>query len=159
MTQARALTTKSVMKNWIKGLTGLAMVALCVAGCSRERSRAISAEEAANDDAEGPRDYREMLARARSKKESTQVLGMLQTGIQRFQLNLARLPTNLAEVLNLGFVKEIPDPPPGQAYSYDPVHGNVSLVEIPDSSGIQLPPEATEVAPVRLQDVNLPSSP
>ena len=126
--------------------------------CSRERSRTVSEEEA-EAALEGPRDYREMLARARSKQNAAQNLEDMENAIHRFQFELARLPTNLLELKVRGFLPTIPEPPRGQAYSYDPVHGNVKLLDIPDGSGIQLPPESTNLTPVRLQDVMLPTMP
>jgi hypothetical protein len=146
------------MRVWSIRLALLAVLALGVVACTRERSRTVSEEEA-EEAAEGPRDYREMLDRARAKQTSAQMLSVLEDGIQRFQMELARLPTNLAELRNRGFVTEIQNPPPGQAYTYDPVHGNVGLLDVPDNSGIHLPPESTNLAPVRLQDVSQPVTP
>ena len=129
-----------------------------VAGCSRERNRAVSPDE--NEAAaEGPRDYQEMLSRARNKSSHVDTLNRLEDAIQRFQYELARLPTNLNELANRGYLAQIPPPPPGQAYTYNPVHGNVGIVDLPDGSGIKLPDEATNTAPARLQEVPLPAMP
>lgn len=136
----------------------LAVACGVTVACTRERSRTVSAEE--NDAAaEGPRDYREMLTRARLKQSTALILSDMETAIHRFQFELARLPTNLHELVGRGYLPEIPAPPPGQTYSYDPVHGNVSMAEIPDGSGIQLPAEITNATPVRLQEVPLPEMP
>ena len=138
----------------------LLAVLLCalLPACSRERSRTVS-EEDTDTALEGPRDYREMLARARSKQNTAQNLEAMENAIHRFQSELARLPTNLLELTARGFLPTIPEAPRGQAYSYDPVHGNVKLLDLPDGSGIQLPPESTNLSPVRLQDVMLPTMP
>ena len=139
----------------------LCLSAVAIVGalsCTRERSRAITEEESGAA-MEGPRDYREMLSRVRTKQSQAQTLEQLEEGIQAFQLHFARLPTNLVELIARGYVKNIPDPPPGKGYTYDPVHGNVGLMDLPDSSGIQLPPESTPATPVRLQEVSLPQAP
>ncbi len=131
---------------------------LLAPACSRERSRAVDADES-DAAAEGPRDYREMLSRARAKNSDVQILNDLENAIQRFQYELARLPTNLSELVGRRYIENIPPPPRGRAYTYDPVHGNVGIADLPDDSGIQLPSEATNAAPVRLQDVPLPEQP
>lgn len=133
--------------------------ALCggAAACSRERSRAVPDEERAS--MEGARDYREMLVRTRSRVNAATALNDLEDAVQRFQSELARLPTNLNELVGRRYLAGIPAPPPGSTYTYDPVHGNVGLTEIPDGSGIQLPAEVTNLTPVRLQDFPLPAGP
>jgi len=126
-------------------------------GCSRERSRAIPEEERAAT--EGSRDYREMLVRTRTKVSAATVLNDLEDAVRRFQSELARLPTNLNELVTRRYLAGIPAPPPGSTYTYDPVQGNVGLAEIPDGSGIQIPAEVTNLTPVRLQEVPLPAGP
>lgn len=145
-------TITSRMKRWVLSAGIVAATALALLACSRERSRTIASDDAEAAAIEGPRDYREMLARARSKKEAAQVLSTLTEGIQRFRLAMSRLPTNLLEVVNRGYLKDLPEPPHGQAYDYDQQNGNVKLVDLPDASGIALPPESSAVAPVRLRD-------
>lgn len=139
--------------------TFLLLVALCLAvpACTRERSRAVSEEEL--DPEETPRDYREMLARARTKQSPALILSDLEQAVSRFRYELARLPTNLLEVVNRGYLSGVPTAPAGMAFTYDPVHGNVGLAELPDGSGIQLPSDITNLTPVRLQDVSLPVNP
>ncbi len=140
-------------------LTGLLMItALLVVGCRRERSRVMGGEEQ-QDVMEGPRDYREMLERARAKQSTASILSDLENAIARFQYDTSRLPTNLNELVGRKYLNTIPTPPHGQGYVYDPIHGNVSLTEMADDSGLSLPGEATNLAPIRLQDVQLPARP
>ena len=138
---------------------GLLLAVLCTTpACTRERSRLISEAEqdAAN---EGPRDYKEMLARARSKQSAASILSDLENAIARFQYDTSRLPTNLNELVGRNYLRVLPTPPHGQGYVYDPIHGNVNLAEMADDSGLTLPGEATNLAPIRLQDVQLPARP
>lgn len=140
-------------------LTGLLMItALLVVGCGRERSRVLGGEEQ-QDVMEGPRDYREMLERARTKQSVAGIQTELEQAVARFRHARSRLPTNLYELLSSGVMTQMPEPPPGQVYSYDPVHGNVGIIPVPDGSGIALPAEMTNVTPVRLQEVPLPVMP
>ncbi len=126
--------------------------------CTRQRSRVVSAEEQ-DETAEGQHDYKEMLARARSKQSAASILSDLENAIARFQYETSRLPTNLNELIGRKYLATLPTPPHGQGYVYDPVHGNVSLAEMADDSGLSLPTEATNLAPIRLQDVQLPARP
>ena len=138
---------------------GLLLALLCTTpACTRERSRVVSAEEQ-DAASEGPRDYKEMLARARSKQTTASILSDLENAIARFQYDTSRLPTNLNELVGRKYLNTIPTPPHGQGYVYDPIHGNVSLTEMADDSGLSLPGEATNLAPIRLQDVQLPARP
>lgn len=140
-------------------LTGLLMItALLIVGCRRDRSRVLGGEEQ-QEVMEGPRDYREMLERARAKQSVADIQTELEQAVARFRHTRSRLPTNLYELLSSGVMTRMPEPPPGQVYSYDPVHGNVGLIPAPDGSGIALPAEMTNVAPVRLQEVPLPVMP
>lgn len=122
------------------------------AGCTRERSRAVEPVEETSE----PRDYRGMIERARTRQNDTQLMADLEAGIARFQTSVARLPTNLQELVIFGFMTGIPDPPPGMAFSYDPVHGNVRLLTVPVEGVPQLPTDFTNETRAKLIDVALP---
>lgn len=141
------------MRTTATALSILAGTLLLGTGCARERSRAVEAEAAGAPE----RDYRGMLDRARERQSSDQLIATVERSIERFQFDLARLPTNLAELVALGYLPEIQLPPDGSAYAYDPVHGNVSLTPVDPSSGVQLPPEITNENRATLIDVNLPA--
>ena len=65
-------------------LTGLLMItALLVVGCRRERSRVMGGEEQ-QDVMEGPRDYREMLERARAKQSVAGIQTELEQAVAGF---------------------------------------------------------------------------
>jgi len=108
---------------------------------------------------ESPHDYREMLDRARSKQTEASLRTDLEQAVAEFRQKRSRLPTNLYELISSGVMTEIPKPPEGKAFSYDPVQGNVGLMPAPDGSGIELPDDMTNVAPVRLENVPLPDMP
>lgn len=133
-------------------VAALAVALALAAGCARERSRVVESD----DERAEERDYRSMLDRARSRQTAAQALAAIEEGIQRFQFDLARLPTNLYELVAQGYLKDLATPPPGQAYSYDPVHGNVRLVSVADDPGVSLPDGLTNENRARLIEVNLP---
>jgi len=134
------------------------LAAISLAACARERSRAVSDEEY-DAAAEGPRDYRQMLDRARERQGETTLLTKLQDAVERFQFDLARLPTNLTELVAQRYLDRIPPPPSGMAFSFDPVHGNVSLVAMPDAAGVQLPADFTNATPATIKPIALPAPP
>lgn len=131
--------------------------AILPSACSPRRSRAVIDEE--EQAAAGPRNYKAMLVQARERQVQIRLVEDLETAIAKFQFELARLPTSLVEVVARGYLPDLPKPPLGTAYSYNPVHGNVGLVAVPDPSGLELPSDATNEAPVRLQEVPLPLAP
>lgn len=134
--------------------TALVLVALAwvASACTRERSRAVQEEDMNG----GARDYREMLAQVRERQQDEQVLVQIRQAIERFQFNLARMPTNLHELLVLGYLDEAPQPPRGQAFTYDPIHGNVRLITTDDSGAPVLPESVNNESRARLIEVNLP---
>ncbi len=93
-------------------------------GCSRDQGQNTGGESGAVPD------YREMIAKTRTRQEATANLEMLRESISRFQYNLARFPTNLIELVRAGYVPEIPKPPPGMAYSYSSQMGDLNLVPV-----------------------------
>lgn len=135
------------------GWLSLALLALAIS-CSRERSRAV--EAVAAEGAE-ERDYRGMLERARERQAPDALIATVEKSIQRFQFELARLPTNLMELVVLGYLPEIHPAPDGFAYSYDPVHGNVRLTPVQGAgTGVELPADMTNENRAKLIEVNLP---
>lgn len=140
-------------------LSSLILVsAILASGCRRERSRVLGKENQ-QETMEGPRDYREMLDRARSKQSVASIQSELEAAVAQFRQQRSRLPTNLYELISSGVMSQIPKSPDGQAFSYDPVHGNVGLMPDPDGIGITLPAEMTNAVPVRLQNMPLPGMP
>lgn len=76
-------------------------------------------------------DYRKMLDDAREKTKRKRQFMQLESAVQVFQTDLGRLPTNLQEVVTLGYAEEIPGLPAHLMYQYDPVRGHVTIREIP----------------------------
>lgn len=109
---------------------------------------------------ETPKDYREALERVRNRQDPVQTLQVLEDAIRRFQSEVARLPTNLFELVQRNYLPEAKQAPDGYAFSYDPVHGNVSLVAVTPEGLLRPPPEsATESRIGAAPPINLPPPP
>ena len=100
----------------------LSAVLLMAAACSKRGAPPSKAEAG--------KDYRQMLAHARSRQAVQVNLQTVQTALQKFQVDLARFPTNLGELVRLNYLKEIPPLPDDMDYSYDPGLGGIQLVRI-----------------------------
>ena len=116
------------------------LLLLLATGCPRERNRAVTPGDRVAGE---KKDYAGMLDRVRDRQKSAAVVGTIQEGLKRFQIDLGRLPTNLYELVSLKYVKDIPEAPEGFAYYYDPVHGNVQLIR----ANTEPPPAVTTNAP------------
>jgi len=75
-------------------------------------------------------DYQKVLAHSRERQSGEVKLGIVKDAIQRFQVNRARLPHNLQEVVGTGFLPEIPPLPPDRVYRYDPTYGTVWIAPV-----------------------------
>jgi len=96
-------------------LSCLALAALV--SCSRE----------GNTQSDLP-DQRELIEHARQRGAVLANLELLADGVEQFHIQLGRFPTNLAEVVRVGYVDEMPPLPEGMVYSYDPVFGHIRVV-------------------------------
>ena len=97
-----------------------------------------------------------MIERVRARQSPVQAQQQLETAIRRFQHELARLPTNLMELVARRYIVELKPPPEGYVYSYDPVHGNVAVVPITPEGMIRMP--ELDSPPQRI-DMNAPALP
>ena len=82
-----------------------------------------------------PKDYRAMLAKVRVKQQERGGLEEVQKAISAFQMRAGRLPTELNEVVERGFLPDIPAAPAGSRFAYDRITGNVRVVPIPFGVG------------------------
>ncbi len=108
--------------------------ALAVAACSKRSAPPPSPGEAGKD-------YRQMLVRSRSRQAVQMNQTAIQSALQRFQVDLARFPTNLGELVRLKYMDEIPPLPENLAYSYDPVMGGLQIVKLPPPGSTPKPPQ------------------
>jgi hypothetical protein len=117
------MDTDNTRYQWIGWLSAGLLAAAVAAGCSRSSTDAAPA---------GRRDYRGMVERVRLRNQQADALAQVRKGVQRFQLEVGRMPTNLAEVARLGYIKDVPAPPNGITYGFDPVRGSVKYIKVSD---------------------------
>jgi hypothetical protein len=113
---------------------GLTM-ALAAAACSKRPAPPPETGEAGKD-------YRQMLVRSRSRQVVQANQLAIETAVHRFQVDLARFPTNLGELVRLKYLDGIPPLPEDMTYSYDPEIGAVQIVPVPPAAGAAPPPAA-----------------
>lgn len=78
-------------------------------------------------------DYRQMLDHARQRRASEEGLQVMRDAIRKFQVDLGRFPTNLPELVTLGYLDVLPEPPKGATCVYNAEFGNIAFVK--DSQG------------------------
>ncbi len=98
---------------------GVLCLAATTAGCSRD----------ASSPGESNIDYRKALEQGRQRRTAAANLVVVTEALRRFHVDLGRLPNDLNELVRLGYLRQIPPAPPGAAYGYDRVHGNVTYVQ------------------------------
>ncbi len=134
-----------------------ATLSLAAPGCSRERSRAV--DEPNTPRQEQTRDYRGVLERVRSRQGPVQTQQELEAAIRKFHHDLARLPTNLMELVHRRYLPELKKLPDDHTYSYDPVHGNVAVVPLDIRGMPRLPDHVTDQTRANMQAAPLPPPP
>jgi len=74
-----------------------------------------------------PAKYGETMGKAMKKAEAVNNIRTLKSEIYLFFAQEGRYPNSLNELVDKGYIKEIPTPPKGMSYSYDPTTGKVEL--------------------------------
>ncbi|MDD2236603.1 MAG: hypothetical protein PHP44_05610 [Kiritimatiellae bacterium] len=91
-------------------------------------------------DGSPPRDYRQMLDRVHQRNAYNHSLDTVKEAVQRFQVELGRLPTNLIELVRYRYIDEFPQEiPPGYTFGYDATRGYVTFMKTPEGDA-QPPP-------------------
>jgi|HubBroStandDraft_6_1064221.scaffolds.fasta_scaffold231661_2 hypothetical protein len=100
-----------------------ALAAILLAGCGKSDSNTSG-----NSPANASGDYTGAMARSQAKAVGAIDLASLKQAIQLFNVQEARYPKDLNELVQSKLIGKIPDAPNGMKISYDPATGNVSLV-------------------------------
>ena len=116
---------------WAGGVLIFALTA-----CSRQQPPAPTGPDGA------PQDYRQMLDRVHQRNAYENSLETVKQAVQKFQVDLGRLPTNLYELIRYRYLEKLPEAvPPGQNYGYDALRGQVNFMKLSDDQA------ATTAAP------------
>lgn len=109
----------------VRSFVALGAVLLMLAGCGRQDAGTPAGQPGQ------PKDYRAMLEHARQRQAANSSLKTVTEALQKFQVDLGRSPKDLSELVRARYLKEIPPPPEGQTYYYDPPLANVELGPVP----------------------------
>ena len=88
----------------------LPLLALCLAGCSEQ--------EVGQTEQESPH-----------PEETTEAVKIILDANLEFMVDHDRLPSDLQELVDKGYLPEIPEPAPGQKIIYDPEWGGAVQIE------------------------------
>ena len=74
-----------------------------------------------------PAKYGETMGRALKKSKAMGDILYLKNKINTFQIQEGRYPSSLEELVRKGYIDQIPEPPEGMKFVYDPKTGNVDV--------------------------------
>jgi len=83
-----------------------------------------------------------MLSKVREKNQPMRDLVLVKSCIERYQVDIGRLPSNLVELVDLGYLDAIPALPEGKAYNYDSKIGQLRIITVDGISPDNAPPSA-----------------
>lgn len=93
-----------------------------IIGCSKKKEQELTPLNA-------PREYGKIMERAMKKAKSMDSIIYLRNKIHTFQLQEGRYPYSLDELIEKGYInkEEMPKPPEGMQFVYDPKTGKVEV--------------------------------
>jgi len=108
-----------------------ALFAVGLAGCGENASQPKQATNAptASSPLTAPVDYLGAVGKAKTFAEKTVDLAQLKQAIQMFQVDKARFPKDLNELVQEKLINEIPKAPYGMKIVYDASNGQVKVVK------------------------------
>jgi hypothetical protein len=108
----------------------LAAACLCfLFGCHAEKkSSTPSTETSSGNPLTAPADYVGALGKAQKSAQKTLGAVGLDQAIKVFSSEEGRFPTNLNELVSKGTIGQVPPPPRGMKYDYDPKTGAIKVV-------------------------------
>jgi len=92
-------------------------------GCNKKKKE----EENKLTPLNAPMKYGETMGKAMKKAKIMDVVLPLKNAIDTFQIEEGRYPESLQELVDKGYIKEIPKPPKGMNYYYDPKTGKIEV--------------------------------
>jgi hypothetical protein len=112
----------------------LLSVGLLLPACSRQGDEPAAGTNAPPPSASqgnpitAPVDYLGAVAKAQKSSGNTLSLVGVQQAINLFNTQEGRFPTNLNELVSPDYLPQLPTPPAGMKFSYDPSTGKVKTV-------------------------------
>jgi hypothetical protein len=107
-----------------------AAACLCFfSGCKQEKKAAApSSDTSSGNPLTAPADYVSALGKAQKSAQKTLSTLGLDQALKTFYTEEGRFPTNLNELVSKGTIGQVPPPPRGMKYDYDPKAGTIKVV-------------------------------
>ena len=93
---------------------------LAAPACKRKKPEPLPADAA----------YADVLARVRESRKVDQDIDRVQEALRDFQRVVGRLPASLGEMVKLGYLDKLPEPPGGMRFHYDARYGNFRMLTV-----------------------------
>lgn len=100
-------------------------------GCKPEKKAAVPAapsETASGNPLTAPADYLGALGKAQKSAQKTLSTVGLDHALKTFYTDEGRFPKDLNELVTKGTISQVPPPPRGMKYNYDPKAGTIKIV-------------------------------
>jgi len=104
----------------------LAVIFLAVGITSCGKKSAPASEEDLNP-ANAIQKYGGVMGKTYKRAKSFDALLSLKHDITSFQVEQGRWPSSLQELVEKGYTKELPSPPEGMSFKYNPDNGSIRL--------------------------------
>ncbi|HWD94627.1 MAG TPA: hypothetical protein VG938_20025 [Verrucomicrobiae bacterium] len=116
----------------MKTTASLFIAALILAtGCKpSDQSKTVGSNDTNSSGSvlQAPADYVGALGRAKQNAGKTVDVASLNQAIGMFQVDKGRFPKDLDELVKENYLKKLPDVPYGMKLDYDPVNGQVKVI-------------------------------
>ena len=109
-----------------------AVMILLTSGCGEPESESEKASETGQNPLTAPVDYLGAVANAKKSSEGVLALTTLSKAIQMYQAEEGKLPLNLDELIESGYLPRMPKVPYNTKISYDPESGALDIVAAQD---------------------------
>lgn len=106
----------------------LAACAVVLSGCGDSSQPGTPANTVSNV-VNAPMNYLSASTQAEKYSQKQIDLAVLNQAVQQFQAGEGRLPKSLQEMVDLQYLRKIPDAPYGYKINYDPASGTVTVVK------------------------------
>jgi hypothetical protein len=104
--------------------------ALILTGCGESsKSTASATNDTSGNPLTAPVDYLDAVSQAQKKMVKTIDTTELNHAVQAFNAGEEHFPKDLNEMVQKGYIREIPTPPFGMKFDYDPNTGTVKVVK------------------------------
>lgn len=113
----------------MKKLSLILLPLILTIGCQESGSNGGGgAQEAAEEAVSAPGRYIDANMRARHQAQVTSATSSINSAIRMFSVAEGRNPASLNELMETGYMSQMPDLPSGASYSYNPQSGQVTIL-------------------------------